>query len=297
MTLADRLAVARRPRGASVATLALVLAACLDPRAGARTTRADGPAPASFPAGSAAATAGSGEPARSPPESTPPPRVDPPAPSASGASPALERTPRPLVFEGGAGAYYPPDVPGDGRPVTVYLHGMCASGALECPVFAAAARTGYLVCPDGTGGCGGGGFLWAASQKSHESRLAAVRTALEASEGARVGKGPQALIGYSLGAPAALLQVVREPGRYHRLMLVNASVAPTAAQMKKAGIERVALVAGARDATAPKLASVAARLAAGGISARYFALEATGHYFDAQSAERMAAPIAWLLGP
>ena len=181
--------------------------------------------------------------------------------------------------------------------MTVYLHGMCASGALECPVFAAAARTGYLVCPDGTGGCGGGGFLWAASQKSHESRLAAVRTALEASEGARVGKGPQALIGYSLGAPAALLQVVREPGRYHRLMLVNASVAPTAAQLKKAGIERVALVAGARDATAPKLSAVATRLAAGGITARYFALEATGHYFDAQSAERMAAPIAWLLAP
>lgn len=240
----------------------------------------------------------------------PPPSSASAAPSASAAASAgpaplgpepLPREVKRLAFSGGQAAFYPPDRPRDDAPVTVYLHGMCASGELECPVFASAAREGHLLCPDGAGRCDGGGFLWSSGQASQEGRLDAVVGALAALPGtspaasAAITRGPRTLIGYSLGAPAALLQVTRSPGRYERLMLVNASTEPTPAQMKRAGIVRVALVAGQRDATAGKLAAAAKRLAAGGIDARFFALAATGHYFDAQSSTRMAEPMAWLL--
>lgn len=212
--------------------------------------------------------------------------ASPPAP----APPALAE----LSFDGGNAAYYAPARDGAQR-VTVYLHGMCASGRLECPVFAPAAQSDWLLCADGNTGCNGGGWMWAATPKATEARLTAAVDALRARHGARVGTGPQAIIGYSLGAPAALLQVMREPSRYDRLMIVNASVEPAAAAMKKAGVKRVALVAGARDATASKLQAAARRLAAAGVDARFFSLEATGHYFDNQSADRLATPLAWLL--
>jgi predicted esterase len=104
-------------------------------------------------------------------------------------------------------------------------------------------------------------------------------------------------VGYSLGAPAAMLQVMREPYRYDRLMIVNASMEPSVAQMKRAGVRRVALVAGERDATVHKLRAAALRLAGGGVDARFFALAATDHYFNATSQAQLAAPLAWLLAP
>jgi predicted esterase len=219
-----------------------------------------------------------------------------PAPSASASASAPARSLGTLSFQGGEAAYYAPA--GDGpRPVTIFLHGMCATGRLECPVFSAASRFGWLLCPDGNAGCQGGGWMWAATVKDAEARLQAATDALREKEAGRVGTGSMAIVGYSLGAPAALLQAIREPGRYDRLMIVNASVEPAAAMMKKAGLKRVALVAGAKDATAHKLRAAAQRLVAAGVDARYFALEGTGHYFDGQSEARMAEPLGWLLGP
>jgi len=217
-----------------------------------------------------------------------------PAPSASASVPA--RSLGALSFQGGEAAYYAPAEDGP-RPVTIFLHGMCATGRLECPVFSAASRSGWLLCPDGNVGCQGGGWMWAATAKEAEARLQAATDALRAKEAGRVGAGPMAIVGYSLGAPAALLQAIREPGRYDRLMIVNASVEPAAATMKKAGLKRVALVAGTKDATASKLRAAAQRLVAAGVDARYFALEGTGHYFDEQSEARMTEPLGWLLGP
>jgi predicted esterase len=217
-----------------------------------------------------------------------------PAPSASAPAPA--RSLGTLSFPGGEAAYYAPAEDGP-RPVTIFLHGMCATGRLECPVFSAASRSGWLLCPDGSVGCQGGGWMWASMAKEAEARLQAATDALRAKEAGRVGAGPMAIVGYSLGAPVALLQAIREPGRYDRLMIVNASVEPAAATMKKAGLKRVALVAGAKDATASKLRAAAQRLVAAGVDARYFVLEGTGHYFDGQSEARMAEPLGWLLGP
>jgi predicted esterase len=201
-----------------------------------------------------------------------------------------------LAFEGGNGALYAPEAGGVG-PITVYLHGMCASGQLECPAFASASRAGWLVCPDGNVSCQGGGFMWAGMPRPLEARIDAALAALRATGGAQVGEGPMAIVGYSLGAPAAMLQVMREPYRYDRLMIVNASMEPSVAQMKRAGVRRVALVAGERDATVHKLRAAALRLAGGGVDARFFALAATDHYFNATSQAQLAAPLAWLLAP
>ena len=61
--------------------------------------------------------------------------------------------------------------------------------------------------------------------------------------------------GLLMGAPAALRVALGQPDRYSRMMIVNAGTEPTAAQLKRAGVVRIALVAGERDATAQVEAS------------------------------------------
>lgn len=178
-------------------------------------------------------------------------------------------------------------------PVVVFLHGMCATPAWECPVFRGAAREAWLLCPAGPAACAGGGRMWVGSDGALERGLGQALDALRAN-GSDVDAPRAAIIGYSLGAPAALRLASATRGRFRRLMIVNASVTPSAKQLERAGIERIALVAGARDRTAAALKTAASRLERAGVDARFFDLGPVGHYFDASSAERLEPSLAWL---
>lgn len=186
---------------------------------------------------------------------------------------------------------HPPATPTPGAPLVVFLHGMCALPEWECPVFRPAADAAWLLCPPGPTPCQGGGAMWTGSDTRIEGQIGTAIGGLP--EGVDLER--RALIGYSLGAPAALRMTLREPGRWQRLMIVNAPVVPSAAQLTRAGITRIALVSGGRDRTTAKLQAGARTLARQGVDARYFSMGPVGHYFDAESSERLRESIEWLL--
>ena len=99
---------------------------------------------------------------------------------------------------------YPPSDSGSGRPVMVMLHGMCALPEHECPVFERGATTGaWLLCPPGPVACPGGGRMWSGSVAQLSRSVERALDALQRRE-PDVDLSRQTLIGYSLGATAAL---------------------------------------------------------------------------------------------
>lgn len=192
-------------------------------------------------------------------------------------------------------AWYHPHPSSERQPLTVFLHGMCALPEWECPVFRSATGSSWLLCPPGPAACEGGGAMWVGTNQALEQRIDKSVSLLVEREPNAIDLDRRLLVGYSLGAPAALRVALKQPGRYQRMMIVNASTEPSAAQLKKAGIVRIALVAGERDSTAPKLKKAAKRLAGAGVDARYFSMGKVGHYFDATSAERLTEAASWTL--
>ena len=213
--------------------------------------------------------------------------------SAAGAAPDPERldfgAKRPAV-------YYSSQRDEAKRPLIVMLHGMCALPEYECPVFrTGATRDGWLLCAPGPAACaGGGGAMWVGSTKALVQAVETPLRALGDRHAERIDARRKALVGYSLGAPAALRIALAQPGEWSGLMIVNAGVEPSAATVRKAGVKRIALVAGDRDRSAHKLKRAALRLQRAGVDARYFSMGAVGHYFDASSESRMVEALTWL---
>lgn len=199
---------------------------------------------------------------------------------------------RTLEVGGKRPAWYHAPKAEERRPLAVFLHGMCALPEWECPVFQPATGSSWLLCPPGPASCEGGGAMWVGTGSQLEKRVDKSVSLLAERESVDLGR--RVLIGYSLGAPAALRIALGQPGRWQRLMIVNAGTQPSAAQLGKAGIRRIALVAGEQDATAAKLKKSAKRLAASGVDARYFSMGNVGHYFDQGSAERLREALAWI---
>ena len=184
---------------------------------------------------------------------------------------------------------------GTQEPLVVYLHGACITPEWECPFFARATSSAWLLCPGGPAPCPDwGGLMWAGSTPAFAKAVDDAVVALAAQAGG-ASFGPRALVGYSLGGPAALRIALHEPGRWQRLMIVNANVVPNPRQLAKAGIERLALVAGQRDAVAPKLRRGAAWLAQNDVDVRYFVLADMAHYYEPNSAQHLEEPLAWLM--
>jgi predicted esterase len=237
----------------------------------------------------AQATAPSSAPAAAPDQAVPDAGVQADA-QADADAPAFEQ--RFYELDAPAGAWLHPAAPRAETPLVVFLHGMCASPALECPIFRGAAQGAWLLCPPGPAPCSGGGAMWIGTDRQLVAQIDAATAALQGHD--VVVPERRALVGYSLGGPAALRVALAEPGRYQRLMIVNASVVPSAAQLEKAQVTRIALVAGERDRTGAKLRRGASTLARGGVDAQFFSLPATGHFFDAESEARLRPALAWL---
>ena len=218
-----------------------------------------------------------------------------PSPTRPAGFSKLERGPTGFGTRAGASRPALVHAPGKGataEPLVVFLHGMCAIPEWECPVFVGAAKQAWLLCPPGPAACNGGGRMWIGKDAQLVGQVRAFSDALETAHSAQIGR--RALVGYSLGAPAALRIALASPGRYQRLMIVNASVTPSVAQLEKAQVLRLALVAGDNDRTAAKLRRAAGALARAGFDARFFSLGPVGHFFDASSARRMEPALLWL---
>ncbi|MFO0660156.1 MAG: hypothetical protein U0165_10040 [Polyangiaceae bacterium] len=103
------------------------------------------------------------------------------------------------------------------------------------------------------------------------------------------------LIGYSLGANAAATVLAEQPGQWSGLVIVNSSAIPSAEELQKAGVSRIALVAGDHDMTAGALSLAAPKLRKAGLNAKYFSLGKVGHFFDETTPSRMLRPLQWIL--
>ncbi|MBX3126545.1 MAG: hypothetical protein KF718_07495 [Polyangiaceae bacterium] len=211
--------------------------------------------------------------------------VDPPA--------ARKRVAEFVELAGAPGALlHPPRVAIENAPLVVFLHGMCANPHWECPVFRAAAAEAWLLCPKGPTACAGDGAMWTGTTRGLLSQLERATDALDSSDPPDLER--RAIVGYSLGATAALRVALASPGRFRRMMIVGANVVPNPSQLRSAGIDRIALVAGEHDGAARGLRRGAGSLAAAGVDARFFSLGAVGHFFDASTEARLEESLSWL---
>jgi predicted esterase len=171
--------------------------------------------------------------------------------------------------------------PQSGRPspVVVMLHGRCDVPENECPRFAdAVTEQAWLVCPRGDVACSSGGASW-----SYAKRGALPRAALSFMEShfaAHIdGRRGHTLMGFSLGAIAAMDAVNRGEGAFSHLILIGAKVEPTISILRRAGISDVVMMAGQWDMTWGLMQRQARRLELQGMSSRFVDLGRIGHCF------------------
>lgn len=190
---------------------------------------------------------------------------------------------------------FPPAKSAARRPMTVvYLHGRHARVANGCPWFrSGASELGWLVCPEGAEAQPDGSWSWGAdvfAQGAIVSR--ALRTAV--ANGATTEPG--VAVGFSQGSYVAVDLVKARLARFRGLVLLGAEMHPNAQTLREAGVKRIALGAGALDATHDSLVDEARRLDGEGIETRFFELGRIGHTYATENTAVLRDAIAWAGG-
>ena len=190
---------------------------------------------------------------------------------------------------------YLPDREGASAPI-VLLHGMCDVPEAECPAFAGSASAErLLLCPRADLACEGGGATWAGgSKRRSELVLGAIDRAARAFPAYRADDHATTLIGFSLGAFAALDVAQHSRGRFRHLVLIAGRVEPDPVRLEQAGIEAVLLAAGERDMTRAHLGAVAERLRRRGMRSRFMSLGNVGHTFAPDMNAWLKSALDWL---
>ncbi len=200
-------------------------------------------------------------------------------------------------MHGGWGVAYPPADTSAARPAPaiVYLHGMWASPEDSCGLFERSATAfGFLVCPRGNAPLGDG-KMWTGTYASvapnvHAALDAAGKTGPATLD--RSGRGT--LVGYSNGAYFAAEIAQAEPGRWTGLVLLSMHLELDVARLRAAGVRRVVLAAGDRDAARDSMKALADRTDAAGLPARFLSLGPGAHELPADTDARMCEAIAWV---
>jgi predicted esterase len=182
-------------------------------------------------------------------------------------------------------------------PVTVVLHGICGHAENICRPFATAASArGWLVCPRASNKCADGGAMWLPSERNpavFEDILARVDAA---HAHALAVDSPRTLVGFSLGATAALDAANRAHGEWDALVLLSADVHPDAKALHAAGVRTVLLAAGEKDMMYPVMRAAADHLARGGMRTRFMTLGPVGHTLPPEMAAWSEYALAWVRG-
>lgn len=201
-------------------------------------------------------------------------------------------------IQGAWGVAYAPADASVRRPAIVFLHGMWASPEDSCPTFAAAAtQFGFLVCPRGNAPLGEG-KMWAGTYADAALPIHAALDAASTLAPGRLDRSAEGtLLGFSNGAYFAAEVALREPGHWTGLVLISMKLDLDANALRHAGVRRVVLAAGDADAAEPTMRSLAARLRASGLDARFMSLGPVGHEFPPDMDRRMGEAIAWVRSP
>jgi pimeloyl-ACP methyl ester carboxylesterase len=179
---------------------------------------------------------------------------------------------------------YPPRDPLVSRRVTIVLHGMCAAPEHECPSYAPAVA-GWLLCPRAPAACVGGGHSW--SFATTDQVIEKALSKLVQMAPTAVDTRDRTLIGFSLGALAAMRVAHEGHGRYRTVVLIGAKVFPDAQRLADAGVERVALVAGDWDMMRGHMWEQHQRLTRGGFASIFMSLGRIGHAYPPDMTERI----------
>jgi predicted esterase len=193
---------------------------------------------------------------------------------------------------------YPPSTGGSPRSLLLMLHGMCDPPENECPTFAGEATADrFLLCPRATMRCDGGGTIWNGQPELRDQAVEdAVRRVTAALPG-EVATTGHTLVGFSLGAFAAVDVAQRQKGRWKTLVLLGAKIEPDAKLLAEAGIRSVVLGAGQRDMMNAHMRRVTERLQKKGIRARFFSMGDVGHWFAPDMDRWLRDALAWAEQP
>ena len=188
----------------------------------------------------------------------------------------------------------PPARLDEARATFVYLHGVCGMTIHGCGHFEGA--PGWLVCPQATAPCAGGGAAWTGSI---DDKLAVIDRALDAArtrwpESASV---PVVLVGFSQGAYVAIDAAAARPGAFAGLMLLGADTEHAAARLRASRVPRVGLASGAYDMMSPRMHATPRALAPFGVQARYASLGRVGHTYVAEDGtdDALGMMLAWVV--
>lgn len=244
-------------------------------------------------------------------EQAPPTLAEPPAPSPGGeseenneveppAGPPAEPA-RNVLLQGPGHTQLRVSSPFQERgaaPMTVLLHGICNNPRVTCGWFHEEdLGPTWQVCPAGNVPCGGDGYQWSVHSPERLERhvLGGVAHTQER-YGARISPEDAVLVGFSLGAVAAVTLLASGTQRFSGVVLVGASVSPSAEQLALAGVRRIALAAGDHDGAAPAMRRAAASLRKRGVQARFESLGRVGHVIPDSTSAPIGRLIDWARG-
>jgi predicted esterase len=181
-------------------------------------------------------------------------------------------------------------------PMTIVLHGMCGDAARTCRHFAdAVTESAHLICPRASARCAGGGASFP-EQGVEEAVESAVARAMSVLGEVDESHG-RTLIGYSLGAFRALRIAQSSGGKYPRVMLIGAKIAPDQQKLEQSGVERLLLGAGSWDMMHDHMQRETARVRGAAFATRFLDLGPMGHGLTANFDQHLPGALAWLRGP
>jgi predicted esterase len=180
----------------------------------------------------------------------------------------------------------------------VYLHGIHGRAENGCPWLRdGASQVGWLVCPDANEHLANDTFSWSGTVAEQHDVVARAERAAQAQGADAEAAG--VLIGFSQGAYVALDLVRARLGHHRGLVLIGADVAPSAATLQAAGVDRIVLAAGDLDGASAPMRRAAERLRHEGMDVRFVPLGPVGHSYQASDdgpKEALRDAIAWAGG-
>ncbi|MBI2389999.1 MAG: hypothetical protein HYV09_10450 [Deltaproteobacteria bacterium] len=178
------------------------------------------------------------------------------------------------------------------------LHGVCNPPAYTCGLWAETAKElGFLVCPEGDGKCPAamyGAPTWNEPDTKIDEDLDRAIATVEAYHPGELARDAPVLLGFSRGAYAAVKIAAAHPGRWPYLVIVEATPAPTAKQLRAAGVRAVALVAGEKGAQLSGQRKIASALAADGFPAKVWVMPGAGHHYSSDADVILRDAVRWV---
>ncbi|MEZ4258878.1 MAG: hypothetical protein R3B36_07405 [Polyangiaceae bacterium] len=209
---------------------------------------------------------------------------------------------RTLPLEGARTTYYVPGAVASATRLVGHLHGICYPPSYSCGKWAgAASKYGFLVCPTGNATCGDAangppsweapswGELVSIMDRDLERAVASV-----AKRHPTLSRDDAILTGFSRGAYAAPTIAKMHPGRWPRLVLIEAAVPLSIEGLEKAKVRAVAFVAGEHGPEIEGERKIVAELEARGFPVALFVMPKVAHFYSDDVDDVMARALAFV---